>query len=49
LAFDVQWPPIAERASKVARGKPVRPTGKITVRWNDQQFDVPVQIVVQRR
>lgn len=49
VAFDVQWPPIAERASKVARGKPVRPTGKITVRWNDQQFDVPVQIVVQRR
>jgi hypothetical protein len=48
VAFDVQWPPIVERAATVAAGKPVRPTGKITVHWNDQQLEVPVQMVVQR-
>jgi hypothetical protein len=48
VAFDVQWDPIAERAATVAAGRPVRPTGRITVRWNDGELEVPVQIVVQR-
>ncbi|HEY8173955.1 MAG TPA: hypothetical protein VIH21_12785, partial [Dehalococcoidia bacterium] len=48
IAFDVQWPPITERAGVVPAGKPVRPTGKIILRWNDREVEVPVQMVVQR-
>ena len=49
VSFDVQWDPIEERAANVARTKAVRPTGKITVRWNEQSLDVPVSMVVRRR
>ncbi len=48
VAFDVQWDPIAERTKDTAAGKPVRPTGKIVVRWNGQEIVVPVEMVVTR-
>lgn len=45
----VQWAPIVERAANVERGKPVRPTGKITIRWGERTLDVPVVMVVNRK
>lgn len=41
LSFAVRWEPIAERA----RRWPVRPTGKITVRWDDRSVEIPVEMV----
>ncbi len=41
LSFAVDWAPIDDRAKRW----PVRPTGKITVRWSDGTIDVPVQMV----
>lgn len=49
VAFMVDWNPIIARTAATAPGRPVRPTGKITVRWNDQRLDVPVQMVATRR
>lgn len=47
VAFGVHWPPIAERAaSSFARGKPVRPTGRVVVRWDGREIEVPVQMTV---
>ncbi|MDP9238645.1 MAG: J domain-containing protein [Chloroflexota bacterium] len=47
VAFRVHWPPITERAeASFARGKPVRPTGRVVVRWDGRQIDVPVQMTV---
>lgn len=45
----VQWAPIIDRAASVAPGKPVRPTGKITIRWGQRTLDVPVVMVVNRK
>ncbi len=48
LEFRVHWPPILERAaSSFLEGRPVRPTGRITIRWNDQSSEVPAEIVVE--
>ncbi len=48
VAFDVVWGPIRERGgASIAAGKPVRPTGRITLRWNDREIDVPVQMLVE--
>jgi hypothetical protein len=49
VAFDVLWDPIVARIGKAKRGRPVRPTGKIVVRWGEQSLDVPTQMVVRRR
>jgi hypothetical protein len=49
VAFDVQWDPIVERIGSTKPAKPVRPTGKITVRWNDRTLEVPAEMVVRRR
>jgi len=49
VAFDVVWEPIEERVRALAHGKPVRPTGKITVRWDGRELEVPAQMVVRRR
>lgn len=47
VEFAVEWPPIAERAKpSFAAGRSVRPTGRIVVRWNDQEFEIPVQMTV---
>jgi hypothetical protein len=47
VAFDVVWDPIRERgAGSLGAGKPVRPTGKIRLRWDGNEIEVPVQIVV---
>lgn len=48
VAFAVRWEPIEQRATGVAAGKPVRPTGKITVRWDAGELVVPVQVVARR-
>src|SRR5207248_2506874 len=48
LEFGVQWPPILERAkASFAAGRPVRPTGRITIRWDDRSLEIPVQITVR--
>ena len=49
VAFDVQWDPIIERIGAARNGKPVRPTGKITVRWDGRAIEIPAQMVVRRR
>ncbi len=50
VALRVEWGPIRERgAASIAAGRPVRPTGKITVRWNDAELEIPVQMVVAGR
>lgn len=42
----VHWPPIEERAKPSFDAKrPVRPTGRIIVRWNDRVLEVPVEMV----
>jgi hypothetical protein len=48
VAFDVLWTPILERMEGRA-AKAVRPTGKITVRWNDRSLEVPAEMVVRRQ
>ena len=48
VVFEVLWEPILERAKDVARGKPVRPTGRVTVRWEHGEVDIPLQMVVRR-
>ena len=48
VAFDVVWEPIREKgAASIAAGKPVRPTGRITLRWGEREIEVPVQMVVE--
>ncbi|HYM28646.1 MAG TPA: J domain-containing protein, partial [Steroidobacteraceae bacterium] len=47
VEFHVNWEPIVERAAaSFAAGRPVRPTGRIVVRWGARQVEVPVQMVV---
>jgi hypothetical protein len=47
VALQVDWAPIRERGAKsIAEGKPVRPTGKVIVRWNESELEIPVQMVV---
>jgi hypothetical protein len=49
VEFRVVWPPIVERATaSFAAGRPVRPTGKIVVRWNDRELTVPAEMVVRK-
>jgi hypothetical protein len=48
IEFAVQWPPILERAvTSFAAGRPVRPTGLITIRWDDRSLEIPAQITVR--
>jgi len=49
VAFDVLWDPIVERIGGAKNGKPVRPTGRITVRWDGRTLEIPAQMVVRRR
>lgn len=49
VALQVQWAPIVDRAVSVEKGKPVRPTGKITIRWGERSIDVPVVMVATRK
>jgi hypothetical protein len=47
VEFRVHWEPIAERAgASFSAGKPVRPTGRITIRWDGRAIEVPVQMTV---
>jgi hypothetical protein len=48
VAFDVAWEPIMQRIGAVNNGKPVRPTGKITVRWDGRSIEIPAQMIVRR-
>jgi hypothetical protein len=49
VAFDVLWGPIVERIGDARNGKAVRPTGRITVRWDGRVLEIPAQIVVRGR
>ncbi|MEX2227612.1 MAG: J domain-containing protein [Dehalococcoidia bacterium] len=49
VVFDVRWDAIIERIGDAKSGKPVRPTGKITVRWDGRKLEVPAQMVARRR
>lgn len=47
VEFRVEWEPIAGRApASFSAGKPVRPTGRIVVRWDGREIEVPVQMTV---
>ena len=47
VEFRVHWEPIVERAgASFTAGKPVRPTGRIVVRWDGRAIEVPVQMTV---
>jgi len=47
VEFRVHWPPIIERAaSSFEQGKPVRPTGRIAIRWDGRTIEVSASIVV---
>jgi hypothetical protein len=49
VEFRVRWAPIADGGAKsFAAGRPVHATGKIRVRWNDREMDVPVEITVAK-
>ncbi len=49
LELRVHWPPIEERAkASFAAGRPVRPTGRIIVRWDDRILEVPVEMVASK-
>lgn len=41
VSFAVDWAPIIARATRW----PVRPTGKVTIRWDDREIDVPALMV----
>ncbi len=44
----VCWEPIFERAAAAfAGGRPVRPTGRVVVRWGERVLEVPAQVVVR--
>ncbi|MDE3096891.1 MAG: hypothetical protein KGK07_12960 [Chloroflexota bacterium] len=44
----VRWEPIFERAAAAfAGGRPVRPTGRVVVRWGERALEVPAQVVVR--
>jgi hypothetical protein len=46
----VHWQPIEERgATSIAAGRPVRATGRVTLRWDGHTTDVPVAIVATAR
>jgi hypothetical protein len=49
VTFDVVWDPILERIAGTSNARPVRPTGKITVRWAGKSLEVPAQMIVRRR
>lgn len=50
VAFAVDWAPIAERgAQSIEAGRPVRPTGRIILRWDDRTLEVPVRMIVETR
>ncbi|TAK66213.1 MAG: J domain-containing protein [Dehalococcoidia bacterium] len=47
VEFRVDWAPIVERASASFEARrPVRPTGRIVVRWDGNEIEVPAQMVV---
>ncbi len=47
VEFRVDWTPIVERAgTSFGAGRPVRPTGRIIVRWDDREIEIPAQMVV---
>jgi hypothetical protein len=47
VEFRVDWEPIIERASASFEARrPVRPTGRIVVRWDGNAIEVPAQMVV---
>jgi hypothetical protein len=49
VEFRVHWPPIAERGSaSFAAGRPVRVTGRIIVRWDDRELEIPAEIVAAK-
>jgi hypothetical protein len=49
VEFRVHWPPIAERgAASFGAGRPVHATGRIVVRWNDRELEIPAEIVVAK-
>jgi hypothetical protein len=50
VALQVDWAPIHERGeASLAAGKPLRPTGRITVRWDESSLEIPVQMVAKVR
>jgi hypothetical protein len=43
----VHWAPVAERAAaSFETGRPVRPTGRIIVRWGERELEIPAEMVV---
>jgi hypothetical protein len=49
VEFRVHWPPIEERGrASFTAGRPVHATGRITVRWNDRQLEIPAEVVVAK-
>jgi hypothetical protein len=49
VEFHVHWPPITERGrDSFAAGRPVRATGRITVRWNDRELEIPTEIIAAK-
>ena len=47
VEFRVEWAPIVERAApSFEKGKPVRPTGRIVVRWEGREIEVAASMVV---
>jgi hypothetical protein len=45
VEFRVDWAPIAERGrASFDAGRPVHATGRIVVRWNDRELEIPAEI-----
>ena len=49
VEFRVHWAPIAERGrASFDAGRPVRASGRIIVRWNDRELEIPAEITVAK-
>jgi hypothetical protein len=49
VEFGVDWAPIAERGkASFDGGRPVHATGRIVVRWNDRELEIPAEITVAK-
>ena len=49
VEFRVDWAPIAERGAKsFAAGRPVHATGRIRIRWNDREMEIPAEVVAAK-